>query len=195
MPVVNATIKGIKTYARTLDKEQKRQHRALYTALRVEGYRLTQQLKKEIRAGNPGGNKLKGLSFLARLRKSGRLKPDKPLIGLAAALRYKTKYSPMEVRFGWEGTGASDSWRYIAKQAALGYSIGISHQKRVIFARKGAALGKRSSARKYHFLKKSTTSAKVPQREIMEPFWAANRRDAIANIKKNFRRKLRGERI
>lgn len=193
--LIKATVTGAETYVRVLAREKKKQKKAMYTALRVEGFRLAMKLKKEIRAGAPGGHRLKKLSFLARLRKSGRLKPDKPLVGLAAALRYKAKYSPMEFRFGWDVPGVSDSWRYIAKSAARGYSFDISPARRVMLARKGAALGKRSSARPYHFLKKSTTSAQVPPREIMAPFWSDNYMDAKRNIRKNFRRKMRGERI
>ncbi|RKY09275.1 MAG: hypothetical protein DRP56_02845, partial [Planctomycetota bacterium] len=187
---------GTRAFARTLAVEKRRQERALFTAVRVEGFRQWRNLKKEIRSSAPGGNRLAPLSFMARITKGGRLKPDKPLKRLAALARYQVQYGQdFEFRFGWDTPRVSASVRKIAKRAQEGYTVSITPAKRRALARIAGGLGPRSRARRYLFLRKSTVSAHVPARELMEPYWAAHRDEARRNIRRNFRRKMKGEYI
>ena len=194
MLIVEGTVKGAKTFARNMTKERKRHGKALNVAIRSEGYHQWLMLKKEIRAGSPGGHRLRTLTYLARIKGSGRLKPNKPMRRLAGAARYKVSYGgDFEFRFGWDTHGVSSTLKKIAKRSQEGYTINITPAMRRRFIRIAAKLGKRSKTRKYLFLRKSTVSAEVPAREMMEPYWAAHVNEARKNIKSKFRRRLKGE--
>lgn len=51
------------------------------------------------------------------------------------------------------------------------------------------------SEAKYFFLRKSTTSFRLPPRGIIDAFWERHKEEATANIKENYERILKGERI
>jgi len=192
--MIKAQVKGFKHLQRNLKAESKRQKKALDTAVRVEGFRLSKLLKKEIRSGSPGGRKFAPLSFIARKRMHrGR---NAPLRRLAIALRYHIlKRDPLQIEVGWAGPRVSKRWKFLAQALQEGFTGTMSEATRESLAETGARLGKRSKNRRYFFLKKSTRRFKTPARPIMEPFWRAYRDDARRNITSNFRRKMRGERI
>ncbi|HUT43524.1 MAG TPA: hypothetical protein VMW95_04230 [Desulfobacterales bacterium] len=183
--------KGFESLYKTLKTESKRQEKALNTAVKVEGFRLMRLLKKEIQSGAPGGRKFSPLTYMARAR-GGRLRPNKPLRRLAIAVRYQVQNNPFEMKIGWIGPRVSKSWKRIAEMQQEGFESGISESRRRYFRLKAGGLSRRSIARRYLFLKKSTRKLKTPARPIMEPFWRAQRDSAWRNIRRNYVAKLKG---
>ena len=191
---MEATIKihGLKKLQKYLDQASKAEDKALQTAIKVEGFKLRKKLQKEIRQGAPGGQKFDPLSFIRR--KTGRT--TKPLRRLAIAVRYfipSTK--PFEMHIGWTGRGVSKKWKYLAKSLQEGFTKPVTEKQRKYFRVLGGQLTKRSKVRKYLFLKETTTHLTTPARPILDPFWRAYREQAWRNIKKNYQRKISGERI
>jgi len=194
--MLNVITKGFTGLERTLKTESRRQEKALNTAIKVEGFRLMRLLKKQIRDGTPGGKKFDPLTYLSRARGSKRLRPNKPLRRLALAVRYFVKdQSPFDMRIGWVGPRVSKSWKRIAELQQKGFTRGMKSERREFFRLKGAAMSKRSVARKYMFIRRTTKRFTTPARPIMDPFWRAEKDRAWRNIQKNYRRKMRGERI
>lgn len=155
-------------------------------------------LKKQIREGAPGGKKFHPLTFLARAwgAKGKRLGSNKPLRRLAIAVRYFIKdQRPFDMRIGWTGPRASRSWQRIARLQQKGFSREMKESRRRFFREKGALMGKRSVARKYMFIRKTTKRFKTPARPILDPFWQAEGQRTWRNIQRNFRLKMKGHRI
>lgn len=153
------------------------------------------QLKLEIRKGAPGGKKFKDLSYIARrLRYRGR---NAPMRTFSKAIRYwVAKRKPLELHVGFAGPKISKRWKYLAKIQQEGFTTGdMPAGRRRILAEIGGRLGKGARGKKYLFLKKSTRRFKTPPRPIIAPFWRANQDNAWRNIRANFKRKLKGERI
>jgi len=182
-------------------------------AVRIEGYRLMRELRKQIRQGAPGGRRFSDLSIMRRTvlaRKSGGLGANRPLQRLARAVGYQVRQkSPVQMSVGFTGRASSVTWRRLAKmhqegftrsvdarysrygndsirQALIGYGVSFD------FRRFGKS---RTRRRNVFFLRKTTATLKTPARPIIDPFWDAHRNEAMVNIRENFRRKLRGERI
>jgi len=196
--LLHATTKGFTNIERALKTESMRQEKALNTSVKVEGFRLMRLLKKQIREGAPGGRKFHPLTFLARAwgAKGKGIAANKPLRRLAIAVRYFVKdQRPFDMRIGWTGPKTSASWKRIAEKQQQGFVADMSRSRREFFMRKGARMGKRSVARKYMFVRKSTTRFKTPARPILDPFWRAEEHRAWRNIQRNFRLKMKGQRI
>ena len=192
--MMKVVTKGFAGLERTLKTEGKRQEKAMNTAVKVEGFRLMRLLKKQIQSGTPGGQKFEPLSFLARAWGSKRLGPNKPLRRLAIAIRYFVKdQSPFDMRVGWVGPKTSKSWKRIAEMQQEGFTGEMKPSRREFFRLKGAAMTKRSVARKYMFVRKSTRQFTTPARPIMDPFWRAEKDRAWRNIQRNYRLKMKGE--
>lgn len=195
---VRLVTKEFKKFMRGLDAADKKRIKTAEIATRVEGYRLMNLLKKEIRQGAPGGKKFAPLSYLAR-RWGGSprsMRPDKPLARMAIAVRYFVpSKSPFTMEIGFVGPKISKSWKRLAKKQQKGFTAEMKPERRRYFIRAGAALSKRVKTRKYMFLRKTTTRFRTPARPIIEPFWASQEARAMQNIKANFARKWRGERI
>jgi len=186
--------RGLEHLQKTLKTESKRQEKALNTAVKVEGFRLMRLLKQQIKAGAPGGKRFESLSYLSRLWVGTRLQPNKPLRRLAIAIRYHVKdKSPFDMRIGWVGPKTSKSWKRIAKLQQEGFTRPITPFMRRRIIEGGASLSKRRVARKYFFLRKSTTRFKTRPRPIMDPFWRAEKDRAWRNIQRNYRQKMKGE--
>jgi len=192
--MLTAQIRGAKSLVSTLKADRKRERRALFTAMRVAGYKLRPMMQREIRAGAPGGEPFAPLSVIAGRRR-------KPLRRLAIPVRYWVRRNPDEVHVGISGPAISKKWKWLAIAHQEGFerdpgaitSTGETLRQR--FARRGGAMGKRSRLRKYFFLKKSTRRLKTPARPIIGPFWDAHGDEAWRMVRDGYRRKLRGERI
>ncbi len=195
--MISATIKGADKLAKALKAESRRSEKALNVALRVEGFQLSRALKKEIRQGAPGGRQFRPLTFLARRWGGGRqLRPNKPLQRLALAVRYfVAKQKPYEVHVGWTGPRVSKSWKRLAQLHQKGFTAAMTTSRRRYFARKGGAMSPRAAGRRFLFLKKSTRQFRTPARPILDPFWDRHQEAAWMNIRRNFKRKLAGQRI
>ena len=190
--MITVAIKGLEQLEKALKAESARQKKALNTAVKVEAFRLRNELKKEIRQGAPGGKPLAPLSFIARRR----ARSKRPLRRLATAVMYQvTSKEPFEMRVGWVGSKVSKSWKRIAEAQQEGFTREITERQRRYFRSLGFGLGKRSRFRRYFFLRKETLKFVTPARPIMDPFWEAHKRRAWHNIRDNYRRKMRGERI
>jgi hypothetical protein len=170
-------------------------------AVKVEGYRQMRVLQAEIKAGEPGKKKLKGLREISK-RYSGdaRLKPThaRPLANLYHAIRYKvTKEGRLVFEFGAVPGKTSNTWVGIMKRRQEEQNYPVTDEMRTYLAKIGAILrGKKKLAEwpaKAFFLK--TTAFKNPARDIIDTFWAAHKSEVMPNIESNFERKLRGERI
>lgn len=193
--MISAKLKGAKQISKGLKAESKRQKKAMQTSVKVEGFRLKKQLQKEIRSGDPGGKRFEPLTFIAR-RQKRRFKPNKPLSRLAVAVRYHLrKKDPVEVAVGWTGPRVSESWRKIAEKQQEGFDQKVTRKQRRFFMHKGEGISKRSANRKYLFLKTGTKTLSTPERPIIDPFWNKHRVRALRNIRRNFQKKMAGERI
>jgi len=195
--MLDSKLIGLKRLQKTLKTAGAKNEKALSTAVKVEGFRLMRLLKKQIQAGAPGGAKFAPLTYLSRLGGGGsRMRPNKPLRRLAVAVRYHVpKQSPIEMHVGWTGPRVSKSWKRIAQMHQEGFDRPMTESRRRYFLFKGAAMSKRSAARKYLFIKPGTTQFKTPGRPIMEPFWRSEKDRAWRNIRRNYQLKLRGQRI
>lgn len=191
--MITATIKGAETLRRDIKREGRRARYALNLAVRVEGFRLMRQLKKEIRAGAPGGKRFAPLSVIAKTRQHrGR---NEPLRRLSLGVRYDiAKRDPVQMRIGWVGPRVSRRWKILARMLQEGFETRVTGDIRRYLARYGGSLRDRRR-RKYFMLRKATAVLKTPARPIIDPFWRAEENDARRNIARNFRRKMRGQRI
>jgi hypothetical protein len=196
---------------RNIEKADKARGNAARVALRVEAQRLRLQLKKEIRAGAPGGHALSPLSILARRTRDGR----KPLARLAIPVRYweSAEHSMPGIKgfsVGFNGgtvvgmsgeartkNQISKSWIRIATFQQEGGQVELTKERRLAIIRMGGKLKKQGweGEAKYYFLRKPVRPHRVPARRIIDPFWDAHRPEAARNIVSNYERKLRGERI
>ncbi len=199
-------IKNFGDFRRQLETADKSRLKAASTAMRIEAYRLRQALKSEIKAGDPGGIPFAPLSIIARaVRKDIE---RKPLAKLATKVRYWQTPRGISIGFNagsvisangaaYKSNQLSRSWIRIARKQQEGFNLQLPPIARVVLRHEGARLKKQGWAgeAKYYFLRKTTTVAHVPARNIIEPFWAAHRAGAAVNIVKNFNRKMRGEKI
>lgn len=179
------------------------------TAVKVEGYRLMNLLRSEIKNGAPGGRRFPDLSYIARrmnrkVRGSGtwvRQSPNRePLMRLATAVRYAMVKQPFSMAVGFvqpagSANQISNTWRRIAKDQQSGFTRPVTQKQREAMARRGSELGTVDGGSTPFFLKKSTKSMTTPARQIIAPFWRAHQTAARVNIRKNFQRKMAGERI
>lgn len=194
--MLSVVVKGAERVLKDLEKDRKETEKALHTAIRVEGFSLMKQLKSEIRAGAPGRRRFRPLTYLGRY--GGKKRKNNPLARLALPIRYHIdKKDPFVIKIGWTGPQVSKSWKRLAALLQKGFSRRISEKQRRWFRR---ALKKEvtrvpKSAKRYFKLRKETTEFDTPARPILDPFWTANRNIAWRRIRRNFLRKLAGERI
>lgn len=175
--------------------------KASQTALKVEGFRLMNLLKEDLRQGQAGAGAFDPLTEIAR--RLGKRKNRKPLSRLAVAVRYaaETRNQSFAVAIGFleGGTRAkrvSKSWTRIARAVQEGFAAPITEEKRRAILDVGESLRKRKAREaKYFFLRKTTTVFKTPPRPIIEPFLAAHRNEIGPNVMAAFERKMKGERI
>jgi hypothetical protein len=195
--MLSAKTSGLKNLEKTLKVEKSRHKKAFYTALRVRGFRLMGLMKKEIREGAPGGKRFAPLSTLARRTGTGnRLRPDKPLSRLAIAVRYYVaRREPMVVSVGFTHPKLSKSWQRIALRQQQGFKAPLEPDTRAYFLKKASELGVRAKGRRHLFLRRGTKEFRTPARPIISPFWRAHKDESMRKIRRDFKRKLRGERI
>lgn len=195
---------GVRTNFASFIKDFKRADaariKAGQDAVKIEGYRQMRVLQAEIKAGEPGKQKLKGLREISKRYPGGRLKPTaaRPLSNLFHAIRYKvTKEGELRFEFGAIHGKTSNTWVGIMKRRQEEHNYPVTDEMRKYLAKIGTILrGKKKLAEwpaKAFFLK--TNTFKNPARDIIDTFWAAHRSEVMPNIERNFEKKLRGERI
>ena len=165
-------------------EEDIRIRKAIITAIQVEAYRLAKEGKDDLRK-----NRLH-LAPLVPLRKKGGRKQrirkagKAPLSGIAIGIRYKVDKKNISASIGFLGQSAKEhNLRRIAGKSAPGYTIYYTKKFRAYMVRRGVRL------------KASTKTAKVVARPIIKQIEKITGKDMYDNIKNNFRRKLKGERI
>jgi len=212
--MLQAVIKGADAVSKEIRREFQQSEKDLNIAMRIEGFRLMKQMRSEISHGRPGGVPFHPLSEIGRRTMAKRLQGDlswkrygmvgqagaakrRPLRRLASAVRYAVrKKKDYEVAVGFPAEKLSKSWVRIARRQQEGASFSVSEELRTWLRMKGALLRKKGDpAARYFFLKKSTGRFRTPARPILGPFWRVHRAEAWQNIRENFRRKQRGERI
>jgi hypothetical protein len=121
---------------------------------------------------------------------------SRPLQRLAIPVRYAAAgKDPMTVGIGFTGR-ISASWKKIAERQQEGYEYSASEGFRRALFLTGTELRKKKRAEaKYFFLRPSTTRLKDPARPIIDPFWNSEKGRVMPQIRDNYERKLRGERI
>ena len=193
--MIGAVLKGMKAVELDLSREARQHEKALTTGIKVEGFRLMRLLKAEIRQGAPGGKEFSSLSFIARFY--FRRRPNNPMARLAIPVRYEvTSKNPFKMAVGWVGPKTSKSWKRLAERHQEGFTSTISEKQRQwLRARLAAGTRVPKKYHKFFALRKTTTEFKTPARPMLDPFWEAYHDDAWRNIRANYHRKLRGERI
>lgn len=195
--MIDIAVKGLKKLSAGLKQYERDASKALDTATKVEGYRLTTLLKSDIRSGSPGGVVMKPLSVIAARRKRSK----KVLNRLALGVRYDVKRDPdLQFKFGWTGPKVSKSWKRLAEMHQEGFTRHITQKQRRYFRIVGGQIkGKRGRkarlASQVFFLRPETTQFKTPARPILDPFWKAHKAQAMRNIERNWRLKMAGKRI
>jgi hypothetical protein len=196
-------LKGSKAAITWLKRERDHARKSQATAIKVEGYRARKLLIKEIRAGSPGGRPFAPLAEVSKAYKGNYLqgrrgysRRRKALRRSADVVRYHiTDKDPFTMAIGWTGPRVSKSWKRIMQKQQKGFTANIDEATVRYWASLGGKLSRRSPRRKYYFLKKTTRKSRTPARPIIDPFFKQYQDDMLRNIRENFRRKMRGERI
>ncbi len=193
-------VKNWREFRAELDKADGVRKKSAETAVKVEMYRLKGALAKDLRGGGAGGTTFAPLRVVSR----GTSATRKPLARLAQAVRYEVKREQGKATFsvGFTGPQTSKSWMGIASTVQDGASFNpdmrlFGSTLKRLWIRIGSDYrkGRGKSVAKYYFLRKTTTSLRLPPRPIIDPFWKANQSTAQRNIMSNFERKMKGERI
>jgi len=201
--MITMTIKGVNKLRRDVKKFDRHKNKALEFVIRRQGFQLRDALKDELKDSKPGGQGLKRLSYIARglnIRTSNRLRKNTPLARLRSQVFYDVDKAKLQAKVGFVEGRTHPFLRRMAKLHSGGFERTISPRLRQLIIRRGARRlsGHRDEefvTRTPFFIKKTTTRFKTPARPIIEPFWDAHRHEAITDIRKNFIRKMRGERI
>lgn len=188
---ITATTRGAKMVRESVRRALKEENKAMETAVRVEGFRLRKQLMSDLRTNAFHHEPLSHISFYGRTA----ARRNNPLLPLAKHVRYHVTRDPFSVAVGWTGPRLSHSWKRIALRLQEGARRPVEAWKRRSLARIGGKMGRRAVRRKYHFLRSDTKYFDTPARPVIGPFWAANEHDAWQNIRRNYRKKLKGKRI
>lgn len=186
-------IKGQKKVASWLKKQRQDSEKAMNTGIKVEAFRLKKLLQTQLRQGKAGADTFDSLSFISK--RLTRRPNRKPLAKLALGVRYRVACrDPFRVEMGFVST-VSESFRHLAERHQRGFSKVISEKQLSFIIGRGASLGRIEGGDTPFFLTKNTRIFTTPARPIIDPFWQANHNKAMANIRKNFKAKLKGKRI
>ena len=191
--MIEITATGAGNLAKWLDATNARSKKALYTATRVEGFRLMRLLRQEIKQGAPGGRPFAPLSVIARSARGIHGDPT-PLRRFALLVRYQADQDMVRIGFfSGRSKPLSQSWRRLTLDHQYGFYHDMKEttRKRVLRQLKYVEPG----LKKYFALRKTTRRFYTPARPIIEPFWSTHEAEALRNIRSNFRRKLAGDRI
>ena len=204
---IKATIRGLKNLEKAIGADDKKSKRALKTAIQVEGFSRLKLLRSEMKAGKPGGKAFEALSEIARRTKTGRLKKNQiPLYRLAKLLRYNVdidRKGDIKLSFGFVNTrrqALSSSYKSLLIKHQEGTDVLYSGSRTELgqkLARIGGRLKKKGDPDAQYFFLRKTTGRKIdlPERGIIDPFYIAYQGQMWKNIGRNYRKKMRGERI
>ena len=202
--MMRVEIRNLKRLGRVLEHDQRRIRYSFETAVRVEGFQRMKALRRDLARGRSGNTVFEPLSIIGRYwtkgqRGRGNSPRRKPMAAMVRAITYDASGGTRgggRFQFSFGVTHRSGSaWRRIAAFQQSGGIVDVSDKLRRDLAYKGGTLSSRSRNRKYFFLHKSTMRFNVPPRDFIGPYWRDNEDDTWRSIRRNFRRKLRGERI
>lgn len=168
---------------KAIEKDSARVRKAMGTAVKVEAFRFRKEGAEDLKKGQL---EMKPLSVLQKKggKKARARKAKAPMKSFARGIIYKFNKENLTARIGFIGTKPGAAWQArIAGKSIPGYQM----------------LYKPGQIEKLHaagiHLRKGTTSAHVPARDIIGRMKEKHGVIALRNIKSNFERKLRGERI
>jgi len=185
-------LKGLDTAARELqkwaDKKAADMRKAMSLALAKESYRFMGAVKMGLKKGTLG------LKPKARYRNEPKDKayrrsrkdryPPLSSTGMLRGITYKVNTQNLSLEVGFRAVSAGTAWQAkIAEKSMSGYRWLISDKQKLALRQAGI------------HLRKTTTSIKVPARDIMGAVLAREGSRMLTNIKHNFDRKMSGERI
>lgn len=160
-------------FLRELEADKVKIQKSIETGLKVEGYRLSNQLKSDLKAGSIAGKKAEPLREISKLYSRNRSQRNKPALApLAKVVRYSAKKitGGLRLQVGFLDT-ISKRWRELAMKLQTGSTFPVSPGVREGLRKMGAGLqGKKRSrnraAAKYFFIKKTTQDFQTPPRDI-----------------------------
>jgi len=179
-----------------LEKIAERQRKGIRTALQAALFKSAFLLSKDAKADLKAGNlRLQKLSYLSN-RSDPRISQPRgkkallkaraarnPLTRFAPGIRYKVNKANLTAEVGFLGGGRWAWTRRLAEKSAQGYTWGYTAKHRASLHRMGI------------HLRKTTFSARVPPRGIMDNVHQYLGPRAQRNIETYFARKMKGERI
>lgn len=208
-------LRDYQNFRRRLEEIRRQEKKALDVAMRVEGFRLKKEMAAEIRQGAPGGRPWPELSKIQKLYRH-RNRNQSPLRRLAIGVRYYIRErDPLEISVGFEHPRVK-GWKRIARRHERGFRLSADtplkggptprqrfrqaaiEKVRGLRSARSRTTALRSLARQKYpwmFLRRRTRTLDVPARPIIDPFWRKHETEAWRNIRNNFIRKRRGERI
>ena len=203
MSFATVVMKDVKETVAAIEKAGADVQKAVFTAARVEAYRLSNELKKDLNRGMVAGSPLAPLSEIAKLlrdrRKTAGVKPLKPL---AKIVRYRVDQSEKNTKIhvgfvnpGGHAEALPGSWKRIVEGQQAGITFPVTEGIRRASVYWASQKGPRSKARKMGMLRKATTHFTTPARPVIAPFWRHHKPAALMNVKANTKKKLAGERI
>ncbi len=199
-------------FEREVRAEKEHIYKSAKDAVKVEGYRLYQELKKEIQEGSPGGQKFAPRSELSK-RFIGEEKQVSggnwaflmnPLWKIAPQVRYNVQDAGRDftAEIGFTSPPKkpiSRAWMRIAEKHQEGFNTSAeahtSWGETVGHLLKTLGYTETSQSKGNYVPRKTTTTFHTPARPMVGPFWRAQQATTGINIKNNFARKMKGERI
>jgi len=175
--------KAAKGWQNIIKGEELRMQKAMSNAVSVEAFRLSKQSKPDLRQGKLGLKaKTKYRNDSKDKRYSLRGQNKKPMAALAPGIVYKVDKKNLTASIGF--LSFSKKWMFeSADKNVNDYRILYTPDEIAKLHRKGI------------HLRKTTTSAQVPGRDIAGGIYLKNKNVIFQNIRSNFERKMAGERI
>ncbi len=192
---IQIAIKGVSKTLNNLQKNQKKAIKAHEIAVKKEAFTLRTKLKKELSEGEIAGEKLTELRHVSKRAKRS-WRRIKPLSRMSKSVRYLVEKhnGDFAVTVGWT-KNISATWRKIAHKQQEGKDISLTPHLRNFFAELGNKVSDQDKRKEYFYFKEEKRKLEIPSRPVIAPFWEKNKAQARLNIKKNFKRKMKGYRI
>jgi len=186
--MLKVALKGLAQAGKEMERwsaeKQKQIRLAQSLALSKAGYQMRKKWAHDLKRGNLGlaevstyHNRPRGTGFQRRRAK-------KPLANLFGGITYQVDRNRMRLHLGFLGMTPGTAWQArIAEKAQDGYTWNITGDHREALHRMGI------------HLKESTTSVRVPARDIIGNAFNRDEDEIFRTIKSLFHRKMAGERI
>ena len=183
-------LKGLDKAAREIqkwtDKKAADMRKAMSLALAKESYRLMGAVKMGMKKGTLGlkpKTKYRNEAGDKRYKRK-RTYPPFSSTGMLRGVSYKVNKQNLSFEVGFRSVSAGTAWQAkIAEKSMAGYTWPITERHKEVLRNRGIQL------------LKSTTSIKVPARDIMGAVLAREGSRMLTNVVSLFNRKMSGERI